>query len=131
MSYITNYHRFRTLKEQSKEWYEMLGKPYHGGGGGTGKVTSLELSKCEIYFQSHNGAQNYHSIPPDFKKYIEKAIIKNFTTILKDAEQMQEEDFKKVAEQAVGEAKSILQSAGVYYELPTHYLSSENSTKAV
>lgn len=130
MSYITNYHRFRALKEQSKEWYEMLGKPYHGGGGGTGKVTSVEF-KCEIYFQSHNGAQNYHSIPPEFKKYIEKAIIKNFALIIKDAEQMQEEDFKKVAEQAVGEAKSILQSAGVYYELPTHYLSSENSTKAV
>ena len=131
MSYIINYHRSRALKEQSSEWYEMLGKHYSGGGGGYGKIISFELSKCEIYYQFSNGSANYHSIPPDFKKYIQKAIIKNFSLLVKDAVQMQEEDFKKVAEQAVGEAKSILESAGVYYELPTHYLSSENSTKAV
>ena len=37
MNKFETYQQIKAANKVSKDWAEMLGKPYHGGGGGTGK----------------------------------------------------------------------------------------------
>ncbi len=68
MNKFETYQQIKAANKVSKDWAEMLGKPYHGGGGGTGKIIYLTLCRGEmksptICYQYSNGAQNYHACP--------------------------------------------------------------------
>ena len=48
MNKFETYQQIKAANKVSKDWAEMLGKPYHGGGGGTGKIVHLTLGRGEM-----------------------------------------------------------------------------------
>lgn len=113
MSHIENYKKFKSSVEQTQRWSAMLGQQYYGGGGGLGRIIGVELNKVQIYYQFSNGDTNYHNIPQHFTKYVQQAIINQFDSLLEEAKQLEEEEFKRLAQQAHGEAKQIAEDAGL------------------
>lgn len=51
----------RNLKEVEK-LLQLIGSKYSGGGGGVGRVFSINNDGITIYHQKYNGPQNYHNI---------------------------------------------------------------------
>lgn len=113
MNYIENYKKFKASKEQTTRWADMLGKQFYGGGGGLGRIVGVELNKVQIYYQFNNGDPNYHNVPQHFTKYLQQAIINQFSNLLEEAKQLEDEDFKKLARLAHGEAQQIAEDAGL------------------
>ena len=113
MNCIENYQDFKVNKEQTTRWADMLGKQFYGGGGGLGRIVGVELSKVQIYYQFSNGDQNYHNVPQHFTKYLQQAIINQFSNLLQEAKQLEETEFKRLAVLAHGEAQQIAEDAGL------------------
>ena len=96
----------------STSWAGMLGKPYHGGGGGVGKLVYLNLSDLDmktptIYFQYSNGDKNYHECPRSLLPYLDAAIRDSFSALLATALQKQEADLKAAAAAALVERNEL------------------------
>ena len=90
MNKFETYQQIKAANKVSKDWAEMLGKPYHGGGGGTGKIVYLTLGRGEmksptICYQYSNGAQNYHACPTVLIPTLEQVIRDEFPNLLKKA----------------------------------------------
>jgi len=63
MDAIKEYIQAKRDIANAKRWEDLIGSPYHGGGGGIGKVTAATTVKMEIYHQYSNGDTNYHAPP--------------------------------------------------------------------
>lgn len=111
MSFIVNYKKAKYNFIQSKQWFELIGQPYSGGGGGIGKVHSVSIgcgdSAPTIYHQAYNGATNYHYMPIDLKPYVETIIKNDFKGILEKAFKLYEKDLSDLAELAKKEYDDI------------------------
>ena len=88
MNKFETYQQIKAANKVSKDWAEMFGKPYHGGGGGTGKIVYLTLGRGEmksptIHYQYSNGAQNYHACPTVLIPTLEQVIQDEFPALLK------------------------------------------------
>ncbi len=107
--------KYSALKEQKRwadEWIALYGAPYSGGGGGIGKVSSLE-AKATIYHQAYNGATNYHDIPKEFIPYFVSAAKLFFPQIIKAAQFAQDEELKEWAAKALAEHGRLIAAAGL------------------
>lgn len=111
MSFIVNYKNAKYNFTQSKQWFELIGQPYSGGGGGFGVVLSVTLANGNdaptIYHQAYNGATNYHYMPIDLKPYVETIIKNDFKGILEKAFKLYEKDLSDLAELAKKEYDDI------------------------
>lgn len=99
---------------QCKEWYELVGKPYIGGGGGIGKLHSITFDGGKfsptVYHQAYNGATNYHQMPKELFPYFEQVIKNNFRDLFTKAMEMYSVDIEKCAVQAKREYEEIQES---------------------
>lgn len=109
-SKIEEYKDIKNKFCKSKEWFELIGKPYNGGGGGIGKLHSVTLDSRNpptIYHQAYNGATNYHYMPDVMKPYVEQIIKNNFKELFEKAFKLFEQDVSNKAEEAKREYESI------------------------
>jgi hypothetical protein len=114
---IEEYELKKRAQQESEQWAAMMGKEYHGGRGGHGKLVKLLIMKGaqspEIYYQESNGSKNYHEIPDDLIAHLETAIKNNFVFLLDRALELQSEELKRIAGLAVIEHKELLAAAGI------------------
>lgn len=98
-------------------WASLIGSSYRGGGGGTGKLTSLSLNSGElsptIYHQYSDGAKNYHLMPAALKPHLEAAIKQQIGALLADALARQKAALQALADRAVKEHAAMLLDAGL------------------
>ena len=66
MDAIREYAQAKQDLANAKEWADLIGSPYNGGGGGIGRVTAATFVKMEIYHQHSNGDTNYHAPPSEY-----------------------------------------------------------------
>ena len=116
MGKFETYQQIKAANKVSKDWAEMLGKPYHGGGGGTGKIVYLTLGRGEmksptIHYQYSNGAQNYHACPTVLIPTLEQVIRDEFPNLLKKALLRQEELLQEAAKEALLERAELENAA--------------------
>ena len=116
MNKFETYQQIKAANKVSKDWAEMLGKPYHGGGGGTGKIVYLTLCRGEmksptICYQYSNGDQNYHACPSVFIPTLEQVIQDEFPALLKKALLRQEELLQEAAKEALLERAELENAA--------------------
>ena len=114
MSFIDNSKKAKYNFTKSKEWYELVGKPYIGGGGGIGKLHSITFDGGKfsptVYHQAYNGATNYHQMPSKLLPYFEQVIKNNFRDLFTKAMKLYSEDIEKCAVQAKLEYEEIQES---------------------
>lgn len=116
---VDEYINIKQQQTECKRWASKLGKVYYGGTGGKGEhgqLISLTLAQGHmksptIYYQEHDGSNNYHPCPDHLIKYIEASIRDNFSSILSDALSRQDADVKQLSNEAVEEYKSLLDEA--------------------
>lgn len=116
-SKIESHKKLKTDHQKCKEWANLIGSPYSGGGGGIGKVFSVDLCTGDnaptIYHQAYSGATNYHRMPIEFKKYLEQAIHENMRTLIERAFYLQIFDLSKSAIEAKKEYETINEDLNV------------------
>lgn len=114
--------KFETYRDAKKErdysvaWAEMLGKQYHGGGGGIGKLVHMKLSTQEmstptIYYQHNNGDKNYHECPRALLPHLDAAICDAFPMLLANALAKFDESVKAAAVAALAERDELERAA--------------------
>ena len=59
MPKVEEYRAAKRALREAEQVADLIGKEYHGGGGGIGKIHSLSIA-MEVYHQEYNGATNYH-----------------------------------------------------------------------
>ena len=103
-------------RHELKQWINLIGSPYNGGGGGVGKLFSASLADGDnlpkIYHQAYNVATIYHTMPKWFKEYFEKAIFINFETLIHDALETHKKDLEKKEKEAKLEYETIKKTIG-------------------
>jgi hypothetical protein len=104
MNDVQQYADLKLKVVAAKQWAEMLGKPYSGGGGGIGGVRNASF---EIYFQGSNGAQNYHKPSSDVQPYLDAALKESGSQIILRAIELMEGDLLKLAAEARAEYKKL------------------------
>ena len=105
----------RALKK-SEEWAEMIGKKYHGGGGGIGELRTLKVSVANLYFQFSDGSTNYHDAPKELLEKISDVVMVEFTRILELAISSMQIDAGQAAEKAAREYRTLMEEAGLATE---------------
>lgn len=96
----------------AKEWVAMLGKSFAGGGGGEGKLHSLEL-KAKIYYQEYNGSQNYHNADVSFACELAEAVKAHFDLIVEHALERMERRVRCAAVAAQKEHAALMEETGL------------------
>mgnify|MGYP000275859375 CR=1 FL=1 len=100
-------------KRDTDRWLNMIGREYHGGGGGVGKLHSVAIQSVEVYFQEYNGATNYHGVPSTFIPFIESAFKLYSDKIFETARLLQAEHVQNLAKQAAEEHQMLMEAAGL------------------
>ena len=107
--------RFNEKKRQlgyAKALVSLIGKEYHGGGGGIGKVVRATASIC-VYHQYSNGDTNYHDSDGAFNTYLANSLIKNQGKIIGDAIAAFEADCQALAAEALKDHEQLMADAGL------------------
>lgn len=114
---IERYNAAKRGDEEIREWAGMLGKRYEGGGGGYGRLCSLELSSGKnaptIYYQHGNGDTSYHPMPEVLRAHLQAEIAANFPNLLAGARARYTEALRKCADEAIAEHAALLKAAGL------------------
>ena len=114
---IQQYQGAKREHDYCAAWASLIGNKYHGGGGGIGQLSSLQLMKGEasptVYHQHSDGAKNYHHMPAALAPHLEAAIKARFGELLADALERQKDALKQAAEAAVKEHGELLKAAGI------------------
>lgn len=98
--------------EQAKEWAGLIGSPYKGGGGGIGRIVSLDVTS-QVYHQYSNGANNYHTIPKGLAASLASVIKADADSLLKRAVAHLEIQQTSLAQKARDEHAALMQEAGI------------------
>jgi hypothetical protein len=93
-------------------WAGLIGKPYHGGGGGVGEITGITLN-VTVYHQEYDGATNYHDVPDALKVELARAVRRNFKTLLAEAQEAMQMEKKVLATRALEEQSKLMAEAGI------------------
>lgn len=112
MSDISEFLKFKREHSRATEWANLLGAPYHGGGGGIGALTMLK-AEMKIYHQAYNGATNYHEPPELMRKAIERQISLRFKDIVSGALADLSKQREALAAKAQEEHASLMVEAGL------------------
>ena len=132
MNKFETYQQIKAANKVSKDWAEMLGKPYHGGGGGTGKIVYLTLGRGEmksptICYQYSNGAQNYHACPTVLIPTLEQVIQDEFPALLKKHFCGKKSYFKKLQRSALPE-RAELETRRRHWKRPARLVSARSAS---
>lgn len=112
MSKIDEYRSKQVAISRAKKWAGLIGKEYHGGGGGLGKLTGLTV-KATVYHQERDGATNYHDAPDDLRFAIEREIRFRFMEILEGALSAMDTQSNALAKLAHAEHAELMRAAGL------------------
>ena len=116
-SKIEKYKKLKNEHKKCKDWANLIGSTYNGGGGGVGKIVSVDLcigdNAPTIYHQAYNGATNYNRMPIELKKYLEQAIRENMSALIERAFFLQVADLTDSALDAKKEYDLINQDLSV------------------
>lgn len=107
MSTITKYQDAKFLLQRFSGWAGKIGRKYHGGGGGVGKVTNA-LFKATIYHQPSDGDTNYHESETAFADALNEAAKELAPQIIARAMALLENKVRDAAMAAEKEAKEVL-----------------------
>lgn len=109
MTALELYKNFKENTSKVQLWLSMLGKQYYGGGGGIGRVACFKPTTIEIYYQFNNGDTNYHTVPSEFKEYIQEVLLEKSEEILKEAFAKMQQRQKELAQIALEDYSSIIE----------------------
>ncbi len=112
MTKIEQYVDAKRRHALAKDWARMLGREYHGGGGGTGHMHTVEL-QATLYFQPSDGANNYHKCPEDLAIALSFTVKKQFTVLMEAALMEMEDELRTFAKAAAEEHRELLKAAGL------------------
>lgn len=115
MSKLDEYRKFQGEMQYAAHWAAMLGKRYHGGGGGIGKLTRV-IVKPELYFQHSDGATNYHEAPEGLCRFLAAEITKDFPRLLANAQAAMDAQKAEMAAAATEEHAKLMKDAGLLTE---------------
>ena len=110
MNAIEAFQKKRNELGNAREWAQLIGKPYRGGGGGIGEVRSA-YADFEIYHQETDGATNYHTNPTCLRPYIERVVLSEASSIIGRALDLLAADVAEAARKARAEAEEVLAMA--------------------
>jgi hypothetical protein len=110
---MEEYEKWSGELHRVKQWLSMDNKPYHGGGGGTGRAVKCEISAVEIYFQASDGARNYHDADKSFLSALSDVVLEDFTELAAKAVSKIETKFRESANAAVIELEKLMKDAGI------------------
>jgi len=110
MSALQEYQNYKNALSQAGNWFALLGKPYDGGGGGTGNIPAHGVTvKFDIYHQPYDGATNYNEIPNrDTQEALNKAVYEKLPKLIGIALADMEKKLGELAIKARVEADAIL-----------------------
>lgn len=111
---IERYNIMKMALGDSERWFEKIGKPYSGGGGGIGELRSMH-PECqpEVYYQEYSGAANYHKANDTLVEYINRQIGIHGHMLVRGAIEAMRRDIKELATEAVEEYKLMMTEAGL------------------
>jgi len=111
---IEEYNKFKGVVLDAERWLSMVGKTYHGGGGGVGRICSMQ-SDCmpKIYFQEYDGANNYHSAGDVVDSFVNKEVEKMGEDLVRKAIAAMRERLSELAVEAADEYKQLMAEAGL------------------
>ena len=109
MTAIQQFQKAKCHLDYLKGWASLIGKEYHGGGGGLGDVVKASC-KLTIYFQASNGSTNYHDVPAG-QEFIDEALKRMSGAVVGRAIQLAEENLKELAKAAAAEANAVIEAA--------------------
>ena len=112
MSTIERFNEKKRHLKYAQALVSLIGKPYHGGGGGIGRIAGATASIC-VYYQYSNGDTNYHDSEPEFNSYLASSLIKNQGKIIEDALAAFEADCQALASEALKEHEQLMALAGL------------------
>jgi len=112
MTAIAAFNAFQRELRYAEGWSALIGKPYHGGGGGVGAISGVTFN-ATVYHQEYDGATNYHDVPDGLKIALAKAIRRNFKTLLAEALDQMQQEKKALAAKALEEQKLLMAEAGL------------------
>ena len=114
---IEQYNAAKNSQIDCLNWVALIGSSYSGGGGGIGKLQSLQLAKGDaaptVYHQYSDSAKNYHTMQPALAWHLDEAIKARFGELVADAMARQDVALKAIAAEAVKEHCELLQAAGL------------------
>lgn len=109
---IDKFTKYQQELGYAAHWAGLIGKPYHGGGGGIGDITGVTLN-VTVYHQAYDGATNYHEVPDALKVELAKAVRRNFKTLLAEAQEAMQVEKKALAAKALEEQSKLMTEAGL------------------
>lgn len=116
MTAVDEFKAKKSALAKAEKWAEMIGKTYHGGGGGIGALRSIQINKATVYFQYANGDPNYHDAPKELMEKISDVVMVEFTRILELAISSMQIDAGQAAEKAAREYRALMEEAGLATE---------------
>lgn len=119
MSAIDDFNKQKSELGYAEYWASMLGKEYHGGGGGHGYIASLTVA-AEIYFQYSDGATNYHALDKGMAHALAKEIKQRAPELISAALTAMREESQALAKKAAKEHADLLKAAGITFEEKTN-----------
>jgi hypothetical protein len=117
MSAIENFRKHQDDQMRAKQWAGLIGKIYGGGGGGTGRLSTLSVT-AQVYHQERDGAKNYHDLPDALRFELQAAIVNNFDGLLAEALAAMESKRSHLAAEAVAEHAELMREAGLERATP-------------
>jgi hypothetical protein len=112
MSYLEKYTQAKHNLDSAKNWANLIGNTYHGGGGGVGRLNRVTATMT-IYHQKYDGVRNYHESSKVFNCYLESAIKKHSAMLIAETLNMMDNEKTELAKKALDENKLLTQKAGL------------------
>lgn len=112
MSKIEDYGKLKYEACRSQQWFQLIGARYLGGGGGYGKLVSVEV-KATVYHQYRDDATNYHEAPEMMRFALQNVISRRFNELAAEAFADIEADRLKLAGEAQAEHAQLMEAAGL------------------
>ena len=96
--------------QHAEYWMRMIGAPYKGGGGGTGKIHALTVD-AKVYYQEYNGSNNYHDMPTGLRVALATVILNRSNELLVAAMELMATQKRDLAGTAKQEYESLMQES--------------------
>ena len=93
-----------------RQWANMLGAEYHGGGGGVGDVAKSSTCSLTLYYQESNGSRNYHEAPRSADRWIALGFLDVAPHVIGKALLHAEREVAQLAASAAKEATAVLEA---------------------